>query len=142
MLRERLPDLQWIMAQQHLYTGIVVGWFTLSQTRRTGKTAANGMRTRNEHFVVIIFTTHCCSFVCVLASPLFTLKDAMPVSFRSELFTSYIITYISIEAYSRKYEKLPNIVVHACKNMTEKNEFVENSALFIYVSFHCVETVK
>jgi len=54
--------------------------------------------------------------------------------------------YLSSETYSRKYEKLPNIVIHACKNMT-KNEFVENvwpanSALFIYVSTHCVETVE
>ena len=70
-------------------------------------------------------------------------KDARSLSFRSELFTSYIL---SSETYSRKYEKLPNIVIHACKNMT-KNEFVENawpanSALFIYVSTHCVETVK
>jgi len=92
MFRERLPDLQWTMAKQHLYTGIVVGWFTLWQTRRTGKTAANSIRTHNEHFVVIIFTTLCCLFVCVLASPLFTLKYAMLVSFRSELFTSYILT--------------------------------------------------
>jgi len=30
-----------------------------------------------------------------------------------------------METYFRKYEKLPNIV-HACKNITEKNEFVEN----------------
>ena len=49
--------------------------------------------------------------------------------------------------YSRKYEKLTNIVIHACKNMTEKNEFVENVwpanlALFIYVLIHCVESVK
>jgi len=46
-----------------------------------------------------------------------------------------------------KYEKLPNIVIHACKNNTEKNVFVEkfwpaNLALFIYVSTHCVEKVK
>jgi len=73
----------------------------------------------------------------------------MSVSFRSELFTSYILPYLSSETYSRKYKKLPNLfkVIHACKNMTEKNEFVEkvwpaNSALFIYVSTHCVETVK
>ena len=55
--------------------------------------------------------------------------------------------YLSSETYSRKYEKPPNIVIHACKNMTEKNVFVENVwpanlALFIYVSTHCVETVK
>ena len=44
-------------------------------------------------------------------------------------------------------EKLPNIVIHACTNSTEKNVFDENVwpanlALFIYVSIHCVETVK
>jgi len=29
-------------------------------------------------------------------------------------------SYLSSETYSRKYEKLPNIVIHACKNITEK----------------------
>ena len=57
------------------------------------------------------------------------------------------LPYLSSETYSRKYEKLPNIVVHVCSNITEKNEFVENvlpanSSLLIYVSTHCVETVK
>ena len=28
--------------------------------------------------------------------------------------------YLSSETYSRKYEKLPNTVIHACKNITEK----------------------
>jgi len=28
--------------------------------------------------------------------------------------------YLSSETYSRKYEKLPNIVILACKNITEK----------------------
>jgi len=52
----------------------------------------------------------------------------MPVSFRSKLFTSYILTTFSSETYSRKYEKLPNIAIHACKNTMydRKNEFVEN----------------
>jgi len=59
----------------------------------------------------------------------------MPVSFRSELFTSYILTIFKHWNLLSKYEKLPNIVIHACKNITEKNEFVENvtpanSALF------------
>ena len=54
--------------------------------------------------------------------------------------------YLSSETYSRIYEKLPNIVIHACRNK-QKIEFPENvwpanSALFIYVSTHCVETVK
>ena len=44
----------------------------------------------------------------------------MPVSFRSELFTSYIFTIFSSEAYPRKYEKLPNIVIHMCTNITGK----------------------
>ena len=48
-----------------------------------------------------------------------------------------------MEKNSHKYEKLPNIVIHACKNITEKNEFVENvwpanSALLISVLTHCV----
>ena len=55
--------------------------------------------------------------------------------------------YLSSETDSRKYEKLPNIVIHACKNSTEKNVFDENVwpanlAVFIYVSIHCVKTVK
>jgi len=33
--------------------------------------------------------------------------------------------YLSSETYSRKYEKLPNIVVHAC-TILQKNVFVEN----------------
>jgi len=28
--------------------------------------------------------------------------------------------YLSSETYCRKYKKLPNIVIHACKNNTEK----------------------
>jgi len=43
----------------------------------------------------------------------------MPVSFRSDLFTSYISKYIGSETYSRKYEKLPNKVIHTCKNIRE-----------------------
>ena len=31
--------------------------------------------------------------------------------------------YLNCETYFRKYEKLPNIVIYACKNITEKNEF-------------------
>ena len=39
------------------------------------------------------------------------------------------------------------VVIDACKNMTENNVFVDNmwpakSALFIYVSTHCIETCK
>jgi len=54
--------------------------------------------------------------------------------------------YLSSETYSRKYEKLPNIVILHVKYY-RKNAFVENVwpanlALFINVSTHCVETVK
>jgi len=55
--------------------------------------------------------------------------------------------YLSSKTYSRKYEKLTNIVIHAWKKYYWKSIFVENVwpanlALFIYVSTHCVETVK
>jgi len=53
--------------------------------------------------------------------------------------------YLSSETYSRKYEKLPDTLIHACKNITE-NVFVENvwpanSALFIYVLTHSSTTL-
>jgi len=52
-----------------------------------------------------------------------------------------------METNFRKYEKLSDVVIRAWKNITEKYESVENvwpanSALFIYVLTHCVETVK
>jgi len=56
--------------------------------------------------------------------------------------------YTDSETYSCKYEKLSNIVIHACKNITGKkiveNVWPANSAfkLFSYVSTHCVKTVK
>ena len=57
------------------------------------------------------------------------------------------LPYLGSETYSCKYDKLPNIVIYACKNIKEKKEFVENvlpanSALFIYISTHCVKKVK
>ena len=56
------------------------------------------------------------------------------------------LPYLSSETYSRKYEKLPKIVIHACKNMTEKMNLLKMSGpqirFFIYVSAHCVETFK
>jgi len=33
--------------------------------------------------------------------------------------------YLSSETHFRKYKKLPNIVIHACKNITEKIQFVK-----------------
>jgi len=61
------------------------------------------------------------------------LKNATPVSFRSTLFTSYILTYLSSETYSRKYEKLPNIVFHACKNNTETMNLLKMSGPQIWL---------
>ena len=73
------------------------------------------------------------------------LKDAMLVSFRSKLFTSYILTIFK-QQNILTYEQLPNIVIHACKNNTEKLYLLKMCpaylALFIYVWTHCVETVK
>jgi len=74
-------------------------------------------------------------------------KDAMPVSFRSELFTSYILTMIKQQNLLPSIWETAKLIIHACKNITEKNAFIENVwtanlALFIYVSTHFVETVK
>jgi len=49
----------------------------------------------------------------------------MPVSFRSKLLTSYILTYLSSKPYSCKYDKLSNILIHACTNITETNAFLK-----------------
>jgi len=47
-------------------------------------------------------------------------KNAMPVSFRLDLFTSYTLTiFRQCNLYFRKYVTLPNIVIHACNNITE-----------------------
>ena len=46
--------------------------------------------------------------------------------------------YLSSETYSRKYEKLPNIVIHACKNNTEKMYSLKCLASkfgFVYLRF-------
>jgi len=53
-------------------------------------------------------------------------KDDMPVSLRSELFTSFFLTILSSETYTRKYKKLPNRHIDACKNITDHKEFVKN----------------
>ena len=37
------------------------------------------------------------------------------------------LPYLSSETYSRTYEKLPNIVIYACKNMTEKMNLLKMS---------------
>jgi len=58
----------------------------------------NGARKRNKNKKVSIGST-----------PPF--KDAMPVSFGQNCLD---INRNGSEAYSRKYKKLPNIVIHAC----------------------------
>ena len=40
---------------------------------------------------------------------------------------------LSSETYCRKYEKLPNIVIHACKNITEKNNLLKMSGPQIWL---------
>jgi len=57
------------------------------------------------------------------------------------------LSYISSETYSRKYEKLPNIVIHTCKNMTEKMYILKMYGPQIWLCLftfrpNCVETVK
>jgi len=75
------------------------------------------------------------------------IKDARSVSFRSILFTSYILTIFKQRNYSRKYEKLPNRVIHACNNNTEKMYLLKMSGpqicfCLLNVSTHSVEKVK
>ena len=41
--------------------------------------------------------------------------------------------YLSSETYSRKYEKLPNIVILACKNITEKMHLLKISGPQIWL---------
>jgi len=54
------------------------------------------------------------------------MKDAMPVLFDQNcLCTPYFLTILNKQCllgpfYSREYDKLSNIVIHACKNITEK----------------------
>jgi len=42
-------------------------------------------------------------------------------------------SYLSSETYSRKYKKLPNIVIHACKNITEKMNLLKMSGPQIWL---------
>jgi len=41
--------------------------------------------------------------------------------------------YLSSETYSRKYEKLPNIVILACKNITETMHLLKMSGPQIWL---------
>jgi len=50
----------------------------------------------------------------------FWVKDTLPVSFRSELFTSDILPYLCSETNSCKYEKLSNMIIHDVK-ILQKN---------------------
>jgi len=60
-------------------------------------------------------------FILVLVvKRLATLKMISLHIFWPDLFTSYFfLLYLSSESYSRKYEKLPNIVNRACKNIKD-----------------------
>jgi len=70
-------------------------------------------------------------------------KNDMPVSFKSELFTSYILTIFKQWNLLPKIWETAKYTFHECKILQKKIEFVENvwpanSALFIYVSTYCV----
>jgi len=43
----------------------------------------------------------------------FYVKDSMPVLFDQNCLEISFLRYFSSESYSRKYEKLPNIIIHA-----------------------------
>jgi len=44
-----------------------------------------------------------------------------------------VLPYLSSETGSRKYAKLPNIVIHACKNSTEKMYLMKMSGPQIWL---------
>jgi len=55
-----------------------------------------------------------------------TLIIKMLCIFRPELFTSYFLTiHLSCRSYSRQYEKLSDIVIRLCKNITESGKASE-----------------
>ena len=43
------------------------------------------------------------------------------------------LPHLSSKTYSRNYEKLPNIVIHACKNNTEQMYLLKMSGLQIWL---------
>jgi len=47
-------------------------------------------------------------------------KDAMPVPFGQNCLHLIFKPYLSSENYSRKYDKMPNVVIHTCSNITEQ----------------------
>jgi len=58
----------------------------------------------------------------------------------------FLLPYLSSESFSCLYKKLPNIVIHACTNITEKGfagkSVVRNLDIFIYVSINNVGTFE
>ena len=77
------------------------------------------------------------------------LKNAMPVSFRLELFTSYSLTIFSgeqchlppLKCDSAKYS-YSCMLTYYRTNVFVVNVWPTNSVLFIYVLTHCVKTIK
>jgi len=61
------------------------------------------------------------------------IKDAMSVSLGQYCLHLTFLLYLSSKTYSRKYEKLPNIVIHACKNITEQMYFLKMSGPQIWL---------
>ena len=49
--------------------------------------------------------------------------------------------YLSSETDSRKYEKLPNIVIHACKNSTEKMYLIKMSGPQIWLGLFTFRSI-
>jgi len=69
----------------------------------------------------------------------------MPLLFDKNGFTSFFLNILSNESYSRKYEKLSNIVSRHVNLSQKKHDCVEHLwlehlafKLFVCVSAHCV----
>jgi len=85
---------------------------------------------------------------CLMEKPTqWCVKDAISVSFRSDLFTTYILIIFKQRNLLPYIWETANYSYPCMQKYYRKNEFVENIwpanlDLFIYVSTHCVETVK
>jgi len=50
--------------------------------------------------------------------------------------------YLSSETYSRKYEKLPNVVILACKSITEKMHLLKMSGPQIWLCLFTFRPIR
>ena len=75
----------------------------------------------HKFMIFLNFHNHAFCLVHCLINSSSNLKMLCPYLLGQNCLHLTFKPYLSSETYSRKNEKLPNIVIHACKDMTEKN---------------------